>query len=290
MSGIKAASKTVAALLLRKSRCRTPSSHISISAHRAFFSTTSAPKANIKESPIQPHVVLENDSVVVLSRPVTVYQQNQSLVGCKRTGEAALVDCGGHPRPFLEAAEIFGLNITGILQTHAHVDHVAGLGDTRAALPDAPLHLHPLDDPVYESVPQAALDFGVDLESPLPPVDIPLQDRQTLRIGEMEMEVRHTPGHSPGHCVFVCRKHQFVIGGDLLFRGSVGRTDLPLSDPRDMEESIRVLYGIDGLDSDCLILPGHTETTTLGTERRTNPFVKAWLEKKTGHATGIVPE
>ena len=144
------------------------------------------------------NVMYENDDVVILSRPVTTFQMNQSLVGCKRTGEAAIVDAGGRPAPFMEAAERKGLQIWHLLQTHAHIDHVSGLKATKEALPAALVYLHPLDLPVYESVPQQSQMFGVDCELPLPDIDKDLVNGATVSVGEIDLEVVLTPGHSPG--------------------------------------------------------------------------------------------
>ena len=224
------------------------------------------------------NVLLENDDVIILSRPVTQFQQNQSLVGCKRTGEAAIVDAGGRPAPFVEVAERKNLQIWHLLQTHAHIDHVSGLKETKDILPAAWIYLHPLDLPVYESVTEQAQMFGVECDVPLPEVDRSLKDGQDVMVGDLTLEVHHTPGHSPGHCIFVSKEHQFIIGGDLLFQQSVGRTDLPLCDPAAMEESVRKLYAIPGLQDDCLVCPGHMGVTTLGQERKMNPFVKMWVE------------
>ena len=224
------------------------------------------------------NVVLENDSVVILTRPVTDFQMNQSLIGCKNTGEAAVVDCGGKPAPFMEAAERKGLQIWHLLQTHAHIDHVSGLKETKEKLPAALVYLHPLDLPVYDSVPQQSQMFGVSCDLPLPKIEQYLEDGTSIHVGEIKLDVILTPGHSPGHCVFVNKEHQFIVGGDLLFQNSIGRTDLPLCNPSDMEESIRKLYSIPDVNDDCLVIPGHMGCTTLGTERQSNPFVKMWVK------------
>lgn len=224
------------------------------------------------------NVIFENDDVVILSRSVTNFQMNQSLIGCKKTGEAAIVDAGGRPAPFLEAAERKGLQIWHILQTHAHIDHVSGLKETKKLLPAALVYLHPLDLPVYESVPQQSQMFGVECDLPLPEIEKSLEDGETISIGEINLEVVLTPGHSPGHCIFVNKEHQFIIGGDLLFQSSIGRTDLPLCVPSDMEDSIRKLYAIPDLDDDCLVIPGHMGVTTLGTERKQNQYVQMWVK------------
>lgn len=193
------------------------------------------------------------------------------------TGQAAIIDSGGAPEPFVAAAEALGLEVTELLQTHAHIDHVSGLKATKELLPAAALRLHPDDSQVYAEAEQWAAMFGVPLEGPLPAIDADLVDGEPVRVGDIELVPVHTPGHCPGHCVLVCSEHQFVAGGDLLFQGSVGRTDLPLCDPEAMEASLRRLYAVPGLGPDCLVLPGHGESTTLGAERATNGYVKAWV-------------
>ena len=166
------------------------------------------------------NVMYENDDVVILSRPVTTFQMNQSLVGCKRTGEAAIVDAGGRPAPFMEAAERKGLQIWHLLQTHAHIDHVSGLKATKEALPAALVYLHPLDLPVYESVPQQSQMFGVDCELPLPDIDKDLVNGATVSVGEIDLEVVLTPGHSPGKLFFVL----FLVSAVFFFLQRFGQS------------------------------------------------------------------
>ena len=181
-------------------------------------------------------------------------------------------------RPFVSAADKLGYEIWHLLQTHAHIDHVSGLKETKEKLPAALIYLHPLEIPVYDSVAQQSQMFGVPCELPLPDVDVDLKDGETIRVGEIELDVCLTPGHSPGHCIFSNKKHQFIIGGDLLFQGSIGRTDLPLCDASAMEDSIRKLYDLPGMEEDCIVLPGHMGVTTLGIERESNPYVKMWVK------------
>lgn len=223
------------------------------------------------------NVPLENDKVVIFSRPVTAFQMNQLLVCCKQSSEAAIVDAGGAPAPFIECAERHNMQIWHLLQTHAHIDHVSGLKETKEKLPNAHLYLHPLDKSVYDSVEQQSHMFGVPFDGPLPDIDRNLSDGEKLYVGDIELKCHHLPGHSPGHVIFVSADHGFVIGGDLLFQGSVGRTDLPMCDPEAMAESIRKLYDIEDLGDDTIVLTGHMGHTTLGAERRSNPFVQSWL-------------
>ena len=134
---------------------------------------------------------------------------------------------------------------------------------------------------MYDSVEQQAQMFGVPMfDGPLPPIDHDLADGEKLHVGDIQLECHHLPGHSPGHVAFVSTEHDFVIGGDLLFQGSVGRTDLPLCDPEAMALSVCKLFQIEGLSDSTLVLTGHMGHTTLGAERQTNPFVRSWLARK----------
>lgn len=225
-----------------------------------------------------PSIVLQGDECVVMSMPVTPFQQNQSLVGCKKTGVAALFDAGGHPEPFISAAKELGMTIEQIFQTHAHIDHVAGLKRTKEELKDAPIFLHVDELPVYESVEQQARMFQTECDGPLPPVDKWLEDDGTISIGELTFRTFHTPGHSPGHIIFVSETtKQFIIGGDLIFNGSIGRTDLPGSDENAMKKSIQKLYALEGVQQDCLVFPGHGDAFTLSSQQTSNPFVQHWV-------------
>lgn len=205
---------------------------------------------------------------IVAGLPVGPFAMNQYVVGCPRTGEAAIVDSGGSPRPFLDFCAERGLRVTRLLQTHAHVDHVAGLAETKAAT-GAPIFLHPADGPVYASATASGLFFGMRID-PLPPVDHELSDGQEIAWGDVRLEVVFTPGHCPGHVCFVDHTAGLMLAGDLLFRGSVGRTDLPGSDPDLMGPSLSRVFAFDDA---IRVFPGHMEPTTIGTERHTNPFL-----------------
>lgn len=218
------------------------------------------------------NVLLENDHIVIVSQPVGPFAMNQMLVGCKRTNTAALIDAGAPPQPFINAAKERGLEITHLLQTHAHIDHVAGLNETKAELP-LPLHLHKDDLPVYENVPAQAKmlpHLGLSI-SKLPEIDHFYTDGETISVGELQFHVMHTPGHCPGHVCLYEESTRVLIGGDLLFRQSIGRTDLPLCDPQKMMQSLqRVMQ----LPDDVMVFPGHMGPTTIGFERKMNPFLQ----------------
>lgn len=193
---------------------------------------------------------------------------NQYMVICPETGDAAIVDSGGDPGLFLDFAKERDAQVKHLLQTHAHVDHIAGLTATKAAT-DAPIYLHPADAPVYASARQHGRMFGMNIPE-LPSIDIDIVDGETLHVGKLAFEAWHTPGHCPGHICFVDKANGVVFGGDLLFQGSVGRTDLPGAEPDKMGPSLSRLFT---LDDDTNVFAGHMGPTTIGRERTTNPFL-----------------
>lgn len=217
--------------------------------------------------------VFRDNNVLIAGIPVGPFQMNQYLVACPVTRHAAIVDAGAPPGPFLRFAEERGLQITQILQTHGHIDHVAGLASTIAALP-VPISLHHLDRAIYDAAPMVGRMYGFPCDAP-PPPNFDLAEVASVRVGQIELDVIHTPGHSPGHVIFWGRAEAFCIGGDLLFAGSIGRTDLPGSVPEDMERSLRRVLE---LPDETEIYPGHMAPTTIGRERRVNPFLRALTE------------
>lgn len=219
------------------------------------------------------YIFKDQPELLIAFLPVGPFQQNQSIIACKNTGMAALVDCGDDPKPFVRLAREQGFVIDKLLQTHAHIDHVAGLPQTKALYPDAPLHLHPLDIPVYEDVPvraQMYAQFGFKVDS-LPPIDVFYQEGDVVALGDLRLRVMHTPGHAPGHVCLDVQGYDCVIGGDLLFFQSIGRTDLPGCDQDDM---VRSLKRILTLPDATKVLPGHGQPTSIGNERKTNPFLQ----------------
>jgi len=198
---------------------------------------------------------------------------NYYVVGCATTRQAVLVDAGFAADRIVAMANEEELTIGAIWQTHAHIDHVAALGDARR-LTDAPIHLHRDDAPLYEAAPQQGRFFGYAID-PLPPVDHWLEDGQTLEVGELSCEVMLLPGHSPGSVAFWFAQLGFVVSGDVLFAGSIGRVDLPASDPRAMKRSLDRMTTI--LPDDTIVLSGHGPRTTMGMEKKRNPFLlQSW--------------
>jgi len=212
---------------------------------------------------------MKNDSIIIEYQPVGPFAMNSYLLGCRETGEAAVIDSGGEAELFMELAEKNDLTIKHLLQTHGHVDHVAGLQKMKQ-LSGAPIYLHPDDRPVYDAAVTQGRFFGFPVSQP-PAVDIELKDGQIIEIGNIRLEVLHTPGHCPGHVCYYDADDRFMFSGDLLFQGSIGRTDLPGGDTRLIRASLdRLLRNI---PAETAIFPGHMGPTTMEQEKRTNPFL-----------------
>jgi glyoxylase-like metal-dependent hydrolase (beta-lactamase superfamily II) len=194
------------------------------------------------------------------------FQENSYLVYDETTRHAVLVDPGDEPGRILAMVRAAGVAVEAIWLTHGHLDHVGAVAAVKREWP-VPVLLHPADLTLHRRAGQQAAFYGVPFEQP-PDPDGDLGDGDVLQIGSARYTVRHTPGHSPGHVMFVGDTH--ILGGDLLFAGSVGRTDLPLSNPDDMESSLALLAT---LEPDLVVYPGHGPPTRIATELATNPFL-----------------
>jgi hydroxyacylglutathione hydrolase len=196
------------------------------------------------------------------------------ILGCEATNEAVVVDPGFESDAVTAAIRHAGLHPSAILLTHAHFDHACGVGALKAAFPWAPVLLHADDLPLYSDLPGQGRLFGFPAVEAVP-WDGLLRDGQTVAVGEESLLVRHCPGHSPGHIVLI-RDHAakpLAVVGDVLFAGSVGRTDLWGGSFVQLERSIRdVLYK---LPEATRVIPGHGPETTIGAEMAGNPFVSA---------------
>jgi glyoxylase-like metal-dependent hydrolase (beta-lactamase superfamily II) len=204
--------------------------------------------------------------MIVTPTTVGLFQENAYLAVDETTGAAVFIDPGAEGERLLEVLRRSGARLEAIWLTHAHVDHVGGIAAIKREH-DVPVLLHPLDEPVYAAAETVARMYGIPFDPP-PPPDAPLAEGQTVRIGSATFEVLHVPGHAPGHVLFV--GDAVVFGGDLLFAGSIGRTDLPLSDPVAMQES---LARAASLPEGLVVHPGHGPSTTIGRELRSNPFL-----------------
>jgi glyoxylase-like metal-dependent hydrolase (beta-lactamase superfamily II) len=179
------------------------------------------------------------------------------------------VDPGEEPELFLDAAGQRDRRIAAIWLTHAHLDHILGVAAIHRET-GAPIYLHPADRRLYDELPQQSLLLGVP-GGPRPPApDVELSHGQRLSVGGVELTVRHTPGHSPGHVCFVAPGA--VLCGDVLFEGSVGRTDLPGGDFATLIGSIQ--RELLSLPDATRVYPGHGPATTIGRERDSNPFLR----------------
>ena len=209
-------------------------------------------------------------------REVPPFHKNGFVVGCERTREAIVVDPGDEVDALVTAVAGHKLRVQHILLTHAHVDHITGVSRAKEAF-SAPVFLHRDDLPLYERVADQGRMFGFTVD-PAPPVDR-FYDLTPIHFGDYEVRVHHTPGHCPGGvCLQVGPKGEagmHLLVGDTLFAGAIGRTDLPGGNYGVLMRSItEVLFAF---GDDAIVYPGHGPTTTIGRERRTNPFVLEYL-------------
>ena len=218
--------------------------------------------------------------MIVESAAVGPFFKNGYVVGCERTRHAIYIDPGDEVDQLLATISAQDLQVTHILLTHAHVDHVSGVAQAKRAL-GAPIYLHKDDLVIYQNAVRMGMLFGLTVEEP-PPVDRFYEDDAMIAFGDYEVRVAHTPGHCPGGvCLAVSRNgddaapHLFV--GDTLFAGSIGRTDLPGGDYDTLLKAITgVLFKY---PDDATVYSGHGPETTIGREKATNPFVLEYLAR-----------
>jgi glyoxylase-like metal-dependent hydrolase (beta-lactamase superfamily II) len=212
-------------------------------------------------------------------RAVPPFYKNGFVVGCERTREAVVIDPGDEVDELLAAVHQRELQVSYILLTHAHVDHITGVAAAKDAL-DAPVYMHEDDLPLYSRAVEQGAMFGLKVAQP-PPVDV-FFDMTPIYFGDYEVRVHHTPGHCPGGvCLQVGRKGETgsdLFVGDTLFAGSIGRTDLPGGNYEVLMRSItQVLFP---LGDEATVHPGHGADTTIHRERTTNPFVLEYLANR----------
>lgn len=197
------------------------------------------------------------------------FAENGYLVRCDDEGTSIVVDPGAGAPEMVEALREGDLRLVAIVLTHAHLDHVEGI-PTILEHREVPIHLHPDDHPLYEAVPDQARSFGVTGVE-LPPPDRELEHGRDLTFGDTTFEVRHAPGHAPGHVILHCAAGSLALVGDVVFRGSIGRTDLPGGDYQQLMASIR--EQVLTLPDETRLLTGHGPETTVEDERTGNPFL-----------------
>jgi hydroxyacylglutathione hydrolase len=205
--------------------------------------------------------------LVVVSIPNGQFLENCYLLADDTTSEAVIIDPGEESGRFLRELEDRGWTLKGIWLTHAHIDHIMGVGAVHGAT-GAPIHLHPLDRPLYDAMPEFGSWVGMRPD-PAPAPQVELETGQVLRVGKHGFSVRFTPGHSPGSVSFA--GSGMIFGGDVLFNGSVGRTDLPGGDSATLMSTIQAEFL--SLPDSTVVHSGHGPDTTIGVERLTNPFL-----------------
>jgi glyoxylase-like metal-dependent hydrolase (beta-lactamase superfamily II) len=194
------------------------------------------------------------------------FQENTYLLVDEASKRAALIDPGGEPDRIIEAIEKSGAELDAIWITHAHVDHVGAIAPIKRRW-NVPVYLHAKDRRLYEAAGIQAQLYGIPFEEP-PPPEREFADGQSIQLGQIRLSVMHVPGHAPGHVVLYGNGVAFV--GDCIFAGSIGRTDLPFSNPSDLTAS---LERIAALPPATVLYPGHGMSTTIMEERESNPFL-----------------
>ncbi len=205
--------------------------------------------------------------MIIEYKSLPPFYKNGYVINFEENNNAVLIDPGEEVDELLKYINQNKLNILYILLTHAHIDHLFGLTKAKTVT-NAKICLHPDDIKLYKSVQEQADWFGVKIES-LPKIDIFLMDNQILSIGNYQIKTIHTPGHTPGGICFLI--NNFLFAGDTIFESSIGRTDLPGGDYNILINSIKNKLLI--LDDNTIIYPGHGPSTTIGYEKKHNPFL-----------------
>ncbi len=211
---------------------------------------------------------------------LTAFQQHTRIVGCAKTKRAICIDPGEASEEIVSAIDKHGFELQAIACTHAHMDHVGGVAALKQLKPEAKIIIHSADEPLYLELPNQPgwlgiapsqwTAYGFDDAQP-PQADEYWSDGQTYQVGELSFKIIHCPGHTPGHVVLFEPSEKKVFVGDCLFAGSIGRTDLPGGSTEELMDSL--FNKILPLGDEVEVYSGHGPTTTIGHERRTNPFL-----------------
>jgi len=218
--------------------------------------------------------------MIIEQLTVTAFQQHTRVIGCEQTKRAICVDPGDDSATIAAAIDRHGFELQAIAVTHAHLDHIGGVTALKKLKPEAAILIHKADEFIYQALPEQAAWIGIprsqwaslgfDFAAP-PPVDEYFEDGQIYKVGNIEFQVLHCPGHTPGHVVLFAAKERKVFVGDVLFAGSIGRTDLPGGSTEQLLDSI--MNKLLPLGDDVDVYSGHGPVTTIGHERKTNPFL-----------------
>lgn len=203
--------------------------------------------------------------------PVTDFQQHCSIVYDDQTMEGVIVDPGGDVDRIAAAVEDLDVNVQDVWLTHGHLDHAGGAEAAKKKFDVQIVGPHEADKMLLDNIEVVAAGYGLTGMFKATP-DRWLNEGDTLSVGEHEFEVRHCPGHAPGHVVFINHANKLILMGDVLFQGSIGRTDLPGGDHQQLLDSIT--NKIMTLDDDYQFICGHSEPSTIGVERNTNPYLQ----------------
>ncbi len=204
--------------------------------------------------------------------PVTPFAQNCSIVWCDETMEATVIDPGGDLPRLLAEVKRLGLTLKQIWLTHAHIDHAGGTGELARTLGLPIVGPHPGDQFWIDGLPEQSRMFGFPAAEPFKPTRW-LADGDTVTVGNCTLAVRHCPGHTPGHVVFHSADIKRAFVGDVLFAGSIGRTDFPQGNHQQLIDSIT--QRLWPMGDDTVFIPGHGPESTFGEERRYNPYVRS---------------
>jgi hydroxyacylglutathione hydrolase len=202
--------------------------------------------------------------------PVTAFQQNCSILWCSETMKAAIIDPGGDLDVLLSEVQRLGVTLEQIWQTHAHIDHAGATAELARRLQLPIIGPHVGDQFWIDALPEQGAMFGFPASEAFAPTRW-LQDGDTVQIGNCLLNVRHCPGHTPGHVVFHSPEAQRAFVGDVLFAGSIGRTDFPQGNHAQLISSIKERLWPMG--DDTIFIPGHGPESSFGRERRVNPYV-----------------